>query len=143
MKSKADGVAGQARQIVDARPCHDRARAVGAHRHAGLGRERRDGPPVAVEQFDAQLAVRRVDVDEQMAYAESNGSRRQRPGRRRRRHAPQRRRRATLVHRREAVAPQHGEPCAADAWVVRTRPAATPAHVEVQLVSDDHTASAR
>ena len=129
---------GQHAQVLDAiRPTHSHQRLVGGQRAGVLLGERRDlllcvvlchrdGPPVRVQDLDAQLAIGRVgfQVHEEVVRVELHRSRRQhaalRPG----------------VHRGEAIAAQRRQ-THCPAAVALALCARAPAEVEVQVPPDD------
>ena len=90
----------------------------GTHARSSI---RRDDAALAIEHLDAQLAVRRIEVDEQMAAAEPDRPRGQRARRRRRLQALDAAAGGRMIHRRETVAAQRGQAGAADAGIARSR----------------------
>jgi hypothetical protein len=104
MKAETDDLAADGGEVGGRRPRDSRTRAVGANWRAVGFRERRDGPSLAVQHFNAQLAGRGFDVHEQMPAGETNRPRRQRARRCVAPDALYGRRRRAVVHRDESVA---------------------------------------
>src|SRR5262245_17529630 len=72
VKPESHHLAADAGQIGGRRPGDTRARAVGSNRNAIGFREPFDGPALFVQHLDAQLALGRVDVHEQVPAGETD-----------------------------------------------------------------------
>jgi len=119
----------QGREVLDAAEPDLGQGLVDRQRDAVRPGERRDRLPLPVEDFHRQLAPLGGDVHEQAFPAEADGPRGEHAGRR------------AAIHRREAVAPQHGQP-GVGAAVPEFAVECPPAEVEIELVAHDEAPAA-
>src|SRR5262249_23619461 len=130
MEAEANALAGEPRDIRVLCPGHAMERLVFSNRDAACQAQGLDHFTFFVQDFDAQFALARIDVDEKMSALEAHGSRRQSAFV------------LVCIHRGEAIPAQDCQARASHAGRRRAPDASPAADVKVEPVADYQAAAA-